>query len=129
MQKKEVIGYVIATEEWLQFESINHAAEHFDIPFQSVWKVIRGDYKQVKGICFHYNTEDFDEQIMAKLNREDKRGGHSKKTVLVKDLQGNRVAEYKGIREAARQLGISITTVSQCANGLRGNANYKFELV
>jgi hypothetical protein len=129
MIKKEVIGYIIADNEWLQFESLTHAAEHFNITPMQVSLVIKGTFAKCKGVCFHYNTEDFDEQILAKISRETRKGQANKKKVLVTDLQGNKIAEYNGVREAARQLGINKTTVSRCANGLRNSSNYKFKII
>lgn len=125
----KIIGYIIATNEWLEFEDVEHAACHFDVTKMQVKLVMQGVYTQVKGVCFHNYTDDFDEQIFAKLNRPHNKGQHSKKGIAVYDLEGKPIATFNGVREAARELGISKTTVSRCANGKRNNDFFTFKFI
>lgn len=125
-RKKEVIGYVIKTKKWLQFESLTHAADHFNIDVTQVSQVINGTFKKCKGVCFYYNTDDFHIKIAEKLSKPNNNGHHSKKAIIAIDANGVKT-RYTGIGHCSRELGLSKTTVSRCVNGFRECSSYSFE--
>lgn len=132
MARKLVIAYDIKLNKYWELDSISHAVRHFKrkkLCNGTVAAVIAGTYAKTKGMCFCYKCENFAEVIQAKLAVKTKKGEHTKKMILVTDLQGNYIGKYKGIGETARELGVSKTTVSQCANGLRGSTQYVFEFI
>ena len=66
---------------------------------------------------------------MAKLNSKRMKGNKlngyiyaneiTKKKIIQCDLDDNFIKEYQSISEASRQTGITITSISYCANGIR----------
>lgn len=77
MRKVEVIGYKIAKETYHEFESLTHAAKHCKAAVESIYLVCQGKFKQTKGWCFVYKSENFAEEIQCKLSQQTTRGKSS----------------------------------------------------
>jgi len=128
MRKVEVIGYKIAKETYHEFESLTHAAKHCKAAVESIYLVCQGKFKQTKGWCFVYKSENFAEEIQCKLSQQTTRGKSSSKKVKVTDTYGG-VEIYDSGSEAASLLGVSRTTIAQCANGKRNHSSFTFKFV
>jgi hypothetical protein len=128
MRKVEVIGFKIAKETYHEFESLTHAAEHCKAAVESIYLVCQGKFKQTKGWCFVYKSENFAEEIQSKLSQQTTRGKSSCKKVKVTDTYGG-VEIYDSGSEAASLLGVSRTTIAQCANGKRNHSSFTFKFI
>jgi len=128
MNKIPIIGYNIAKNKYHSFESITHAANHCKTDISSVSAVLNNTFKKSKGWCFVYESKDFQSEIADKLKEKCKRGLYASKKVFVTDNYGGSET-YDSVAEAAELLGLSKTTISQCAMGKRKSPNFKFKYV
>ena len=129
MQKKEVVAYVIETEEFLQFESMSWAAEYFNVSVSAICVCLKGYSKTIKGCCFVFDSENYYEDIVAKMSKPNLKGQNHKKPVLVTDKNGNKIGEYSGIIKAAKTLKIDKNVISQAVNGIRTHKVYNFKFI
>lgn len=128
MRKVEVIGYNIAKQSYHKFESLTHAATHCKTKVESVYLVCQNKFKQTKGWSFVYDCDNFVEMIEQKLNEPHNKGKHNCKRVKATDTYGNSEI-YDSGSEAAKLLGVSRTTIAQCANGKRKHSSFTFKFV
>jgi len=125
MTKRPIIAYVIETERWYRYESLTDASIHLKIDFTSIFKVLKGTYRQVKGISFAYEDTDYDNVILQKISKPIAKRGLEKK-VLVTDTYGN-TETYDSLGEASSYLQISRSHICQCAIGNRKHKDFTFK--
>lgn len=126
MTKRPIIAYVIKTKKWFSYESLTDASIHLNInDVSSIFKVLKGTYKQVKGVSFAYEDTDYANEILQKLAKPIAKRGLEKK-VLVTDTYGN-TETYDSLGEASSYLQISRSHICQCARGNRQHKDFTFQ--
>jgi hypothetical protein len=124
--KRPIIAYKIKTKKWFRYESLTDASILLKIDdVSSIFKVLKGTYKQVKGISFAYEDTDYVNDIMQKLSKPIAKRGLEKK-LLVTDTYGN-TETYDSLREASSYLQISRSHICQCARGNRQHKDFTFQ--
>ena len=111
-------------EENIDFHTSCNMAEQCGVEL-SIFKVLKGTYKQVKGVSFAYEDTDYANEILQKLAKPIAKRGLEKK-VLVTDTYGN-TETYDSLGEASSYLQISRSHICQCANGNRKHKDFTFK--
>jgi hypothetical protein len=126
MTKRPIVAYVIKTKKWFSYESLTDASIHLNIKdVTSIFKVLKGTYRQVKGVSFAYEDTDYANEILQKIAKPIAKRGLEKK-VLVTDTYGN-TEIYDSLGEASIYLQISRSHICHCANGNRKHKDFTFK--
>ena len=111
------------------YTSIGEAAEKTQCSKSGIRDCLSGRKNTTHGLHFDYARECDRKPKLCKMSKQECALIGSKKAMEVNrisveqyDLQGNYIAEYSSMREAARFLGSNSTHISGCANGKRKTA-------
>lgn len=88
MTKRPIIAYKIKTKKWFRYESLTDASILLKIDdISSIFKVLKGTYKQVKGISFAYEDTDYVNEILQKLAKPIAKRGLEKKLLVTDTME------------------------------------------
>lgn len=89
------------------FESLTDAEKYTGVSNSNISAVCKGKYKQFKGFIFRYSDDNSPvEKVRCR-----------RKPVQMLTLNGKVIKEFKSIKEAAKELNIPDTHISDCCKG------------
>lgn len=100
------------------FESLNLAARKLNLKLTGIKRVLSGRNKQTKGLSFEYVREEDRKEKTKTLSKEEV-AAIFRKPVAVYSKDGTLVAIYKSRAEAAAELNISASRISDCIHGYK----------
>lgn len=96
---KSVIQYDLYGQKIAEYETVSEAAEAVGTSSGSISAVCLKTRQSCKGYIFRYSNEEIISQPMK---------SHNSKVVVQKDLQGNEIARYANLSDAAKAVGCTV---------------------
>lgn len=114
-KKKSIIQFSLDGEYIKEWNSITDASNYLNISKDNIISCCSGRYKQSGGFIWKYKENYNDGDIVKPY--VDERYNKRKISIIQLTLDGDFIAEWDGITDAAKELGVNNSNISACCKG------------